>query len=298
MSIRRDRPRRLRRLSMPAMLSKLAVVGGVALLTASCIGGADTPASAPSREAGAQTSVTESPTPTPDPPPEDGDCRQVSVKGLSTIVNDDPAVACKRDHTTVTFAVTEVPRKAARGALSAADERVESAADRICRERFARYAGGDRADRRLSMLTPTYFLPSSEQWTIGARWVRCDVYAYTTPTTLADLPPDLKDALERDRIANEFNRCSPVSPSARGFRHVACSEPHDWRAVAIQSVGKAKERYPGQGTVQGRAERLCEAPVRDYLGTQEAFSYGFEVPQRDSWAEGDRIALCWARTSE
>jgi hypothetical protein len=293
MSIRQDRPRRLR------WLSRLAAIGGATLLTASCFGAGDTPSSsAPSREAGAQSSLTQSPTPTPDPPPDDGDCRQVSVNDLQTIVNDDPAVPCKRHHTVVTFAVTEIPRSAARGALSPADERVEAAADRICRERFARYAGGDRADRRLSMLTPTYFLPSSEQWSIGARWLRCDIYAYATPTALADLPPNLEDALERDRIADRFNRCSPVSPSAAGFRHVACSEPHDWRAVAIQTVGKPNERYPGRETVQGRAQRLCESPVRDYLGTQEAFSYGFEVPQRDSWVEGDRIALCWARTSQ
>jgi len=292
MSIRPDRPRRLR------WLCRLAAIGGATLLTASCFGGGDTPSTAPSRQAGAQSSLSPSPTRAPDPPPDVGDCRRVSVKGLRTIINDDPPVPCKRNHTTFTFAVTDIPRKAARGALAPADEQVEAAADRICRERFARYAGGDRADRRLSMLTPTYFLPPSAQWNLGARWIRCDIYAYATPSTLADLPPDLKDALERDRVADEFTRCSPVSPSAPRFRHVACSEPHDWRAVAIQTVGKPKERYPGQNTVQGRAERLCEAPVRSYLGTQEAFSYGFEVPQRDSWTEGDRVALCWARTSQ
>jgi hypothetical protein len=293
MAIRRDRPRRLRR------LSQLAAIGGAALLTASCFGSGDTPSSsAPASEAGAKSPVTQSPTPTPEPPPENGACRQVSVKGLRTIVNDDPTVACKRKQTTVTFAVANIPASASRGALSAADEQVEAAADRICQKRFTRYAGGSHADRRLSMLTPTYFLPSSEQWNIGARWVRCDIYAYTTPTALADLPPNLKNALERDAIAEDFNRCSPVSPSEPRFRHVACSEPHDWRAVAIQTVGKPKEHYPGSKTVQDRAQRLCEAPVRDYLDTQEAFSYGFEVPQRDSWTEGDRAALCWARTSQ
>jgi Septum formation len=286
-----DRLRRLR------WLPRLAVLGGATLLTASCFGSSDTPAStAPSNEA--ETPVSASPTPTPDPPPENGVCRQVSVGALRTIVNDDPTVPCKRKHTTITYAVSEVPASAAQDALSAADERVEAAADRICLSRFTRYVGGNRADRRLSMLTPTYFLPSSEQWNLEARWVRCDIYAYATPTRLADLPADLKNALEREKVSDKLNRCSPVSPSAAGFRHVACSEPHDWRAVAIQSVGGPKERYPGRNTVQGRAQKKCEAPVRDYLGTQAAFSYGFEVPQRDAWAEGDRVALCWARTSQ
>jgi hypothetical protein len=293
MVMRRDLPRRLR------WLSRLAAIGGATLLTASCFGSGDSPSStAPSSEAGARSPITQSPTPTPEPPPENGACRQVSVKGLRTIVNDDPTVSCKSKHTTVTFAVEEVPESASQDALSAADERVENAADRICQKQFIQYAGGTRADRRLSMLTPTYFLPSSEQWNIGARWVRCDVYGYTTPSTLADLPPNLKNALERPRIAEDFNRCSPVSPSAPQFRHVACSEPHDWRAVSIQTVGKPNEQYPGRNTIQDRAQRLCEKPVRDYLGTQAAFSYGFEVPQKNSWTEGDRVALCWARTSQ
>jgi len=293
MAIRRDRPRRLR------WLSRLAVIGAATLLTASCTGGSPS-STAPSSEAGAKSPITASPTPTPtpDPPPKNGACRRVSVKGLRTIVNDDATVPCKRKHTTVTFAVEKLPASASRGALSAADERVENAANRFCEKRFDHYVGGNRADRRLSMLTPTYFLPSSEQWNIGARWVRCDIYAYETPSALADLPPNLKNALTRDKIAEDFNRCSPVSPSAPSFRHVACSQPHDWRAVAIQTVGKPKERYPGHNTVQDRAQRLCEKPVRDYLGTQAAFSYGFEVPQRDTWTEGDRVALCWAETSQ
>ena len=296
MAIRRDRPRRLR------WVSRLAVIGGAILLTAaSCLSSGDSPSStAPSTEAGAKSPVaTATPSPTPAPPPKNGACRRVSVKGLRTIVNDDPTVPCKHKHTAVTFAVRKVPAPASRGALSPADQSVETAANRICDTRFDHYAGGDRATRRLSMLTPTYFLPSSEEWNIGARWVRCDIYAYATPTTLADLPPNLKNALQRDKIAEDFNRCSPVSPSAASFRHVACSEPHDWRAVAIQTVGKPKEHYPGRNTVQNRAQKLCEKPVRNYLGTQEAFSYGFEVPQRDSWVlEGDRVALCWARTSQ
>jgi len=292
MSMRRDRPRRLR------WLARLVAIGGVTLLTASCFGSGDTTSSpAPSKDAGAQV-TTQTPSPEPEPPPEDGACRDVSVEGLRTIVNDDPTVSCKRSHTTITFAVEEVPASASRDALSAADEQVETAADRTCQQGFNGYVGGNRADRRLSMLTPTYFLPSSEEWELGARWIRCDIYAYATPSTLADLPPRLKNALERSRVADRFTRCSPVSPSARGFRHVACTEPHDWRAVAIETVGRPNERYPGQGTVQNRAQRECEAPVRDYLGTQQAFSYGFEVPQRDSWTEGDRVALCWARTGQ
>ncbi|MDQ4085187.1 MAG: septum formation family protein [Actinomycetota bacterium] len=279
--------------------TQLLAAGAVALLATSCFGSDDAmPRTAPSTQARAEgRTTTPSPSPTPQPPPEEDTCRRVSAEALRTIVNDDPAVPCARRHTVVTFHVGRVPA-GARDALSAADAAVEVAADRKCSRRFRDYAGGTYADRRLSMLTPTYFLPSGEQWTLGARWVRCDAYAYATPTRLADLPRSLEDAFERDRVSDRLTRCSPVSPSAADFRHVACEEPHRWRAVATENVGNRDERYPGRGTVQDRARNRCEEPVREYLGTQESFSYGFEVPQRDAWSEGDRVALCWARTSE
>lgn len=272
-----------------------------ALVLSSCFGAADAPEqAAPSRSVRAEATPSQAtpadPSPTPDPPPEVGECRRVSIEDLRTIVNDDRVVACKRSHTTVTFHVGRIPRAAARDALSSADEHVERAANRICRSRFREHVGGRLVDRRLSMLTPTYFLPSAEQFGRGARWVRCDVYAYATPTRLADLPRSLANALERDRVSDRFTRCSPVSPSARRFRHVACSQRHAWRAVAVRTVGGRSERYPGRPTVENRARDKCEAPVRRYLDTDEAFSYGFEVPRRAAWSEGDRLALCWART--
>jgi hypothetical protein len=281
----------------PALVAGL---GAVALATASCFGSGEAPPNtAPSSRAGAEShapATSPTPSPKPQPAPAEDTCRRVTVKALRTIVNDDPQVPCRRRHTALTFHVGRVPA-GARDSLSAADAAVEFAADRMCRRQFRDYVGGNYADRRLSMLTPTYFLPSSEQWTLGARWVRCDVYAYATPNRLADLPRSLQDAFQRDRVSVNLSRCSPVSPSAARFRHVACSEPHQWRAVAITNVGDPDERYPGRGTVQSRAERQCEQPIRAYLGTEEAFSYGFEVPQRDAWSEGDRVALCWARTS-
>jgi hypothetical protein len=272
----------------------------VLLLTTACFGSSTGPEpSAPSSSAGAAARApTATPTPEPDPPPEEGECRGVSVAQLRTIVNDEPPVPCRRPHTVVTYFVDTLPESATRDAIAPADERVEAAADRICRSQFADYVGGNRSDRRLSMLTPTYFLPPSEQWNFGARWVRCDVYAYATPTRLADLPRSLEGALERGRTSEDFARCSPVSPNAQSFRHVVCTEPHQWRAVATTTVGGENERYPGARTVQERARSRCEAPVREYLQTDAAFSYGFEVPQQDAWSDGDRIGLCWARTAE
>ncbi len=292
MTIPRDRRR----------MTALAALG-IAALLASCTGTADAPPeAAASRSVGASPSQppTASPTPTPtrEPPPEEGECRGVSIAQLRTIINDEPAVPCRRPHTVVTFYVGRLPEAATRDAIAPADERVEAAADRICRSRFRDHVGGSRTRRRLSMLTPTYFLPPSEQFNAGARWVRCDVFAYATPQRLADLPRSLEDALERDRAVDRFDRCSRVSPSSPRFAHVACAEPHGWRAVAVRPVGRPGERYPDARTVQDRARARCEDPVRDYLGTQDAFSYGFEVPQPDAWAEGERSALCWAQTSE
>jgi Septum formation len=282
-------------------VTRLATACAVVLLAGACFGSSSGPeptAPSASAKAAAGPAATETAPPEPDPPPKEGECRGVSVDQLRTIINDEPPVPCKRAHTVVTFFVGTLPESATEDAIAPADERVEAAADRTCRSRFDGYVGGNRRDRRLSMLTPTYFLPPSEQWNRGARWVRCDVYAYATPTELTDLPRSLEGVLNRDRTSARFGRCSPVSPNAPGFRHVICQEPHQWRAVAITTVGGAKEAYPGPRTVQDRARESCEEPVRDYLQTDAAFSYGFEVPQRDTWSDGDRAGLCWARTNE
>jgi hypothetical protein len=281
--------------------ARLTAACAAALLASGCFGSSTGPEpTLPSKSAGAAAAQapSESATPDPEPPPEVGECRGVSIDQLRTIVNDEPSVPCGRAHTVVTFFVDTLPESATRDAIAPADERVETAADRTCRSEFPDYVGGNASDRRLSMLTPTYFLPPSEQWNFGARWVRCDVYAYATPTELANLPRSLEGALDRNRTGQDFARCSPVSPNAEGFRHVICQEPHQWRAVATTTVGGDNERYPGARTVQDRARQRCEEPVRDYLQTDAAFSYGFEVPQSDAWSDGDRIALCWARTNE
>jgi Septum formation len=297
MSILRGRSRRV---------AGLVVLCTLALAATACTGAEDTAApSAPSTSVGVAgpasgrppASPSPSPRPSPDPPPDEGVCRRVTIKELRTIVNEERTVRCRSRHTVVTYHVGRLPRDVAATATSAGDERVENAADRVCRTRFRGFVGGEFADRRMSMLTPTYFLPSAEQFALGARWLRCDVYAYATPSRLATLPPRLRNALERDVVSANFGRCSPVSPSHRKFKHIVCRRPHHWRAVAVQNLGGAEERYPGSAIVQERARNRCEARVRDYIGTEEAFSYGFEVPRRKAWAGGDRNGLCWARTS-
>jgi hypothetical protein len=280
---------------------RLTVLVTAGLLVGACTTGGEPPAeSAPTSSAGAAepTAPATSPSAAPEPPPAADTCRSLSPGDLRSIVDESPTVSCRRPHTVRTFHVGEIPASAARDALSSADAEVETAADRQCRRRFRSYVGGDGSDRRLTMLTPTYFLPPTDQFSLGARWVRCDVYAYATPTQLLELPPRLEGALDRRRTAAALARCSPVSPSAPRFRHVVCSRPHRWRAVATQELGRPNERYPGGGAIQRRARSRCEAPVRDYLTTDAAFSYGFEVPRRDAWAEGDRLGLCWARTAQ
>lgn len=277
------------------------VLASSALVLSSCTLGGEpaAPSSAPPSSAAVSDPLpTRTDSPDPDPPPREGACRRVSATGLDSIVDDSPVVACRKRHTAETFFVGTLPKSATRGATTAGRARVERAADRICRTRFREHVGGDRADRRLTLLRPTYFLPASEQFALGARWVRCDVYAYATPDRLAALPRATKGFLSRERASAALDRCSPVSPSRREFRHVACRQAHRWRAVAVLPLGGRQEEYPGLRRAQNRAERRCESPVRRYLDTTDAFSYGFEVPRRDAWQAGDRLALCWARTNE
>jgi Septum formation len=63
-------------------------------------------------------------------------------------------------------------------------------------------------------------------------------------------------------------------------------------------LGPADAGFPGPKQLSDHARSHCEGRVREYLGTEDAFSYGFEVPRRESWKQGTRHGMCWAETSD
>lgn len=252
----------------------------------------------PAEESVEPSSPTLTPTPAASPPPSSGSCRVLRPRDLNTVVNDTPTVPCKQRHTAVTFHVGKLPAGAVEGATSSGDDKVEAAAERMCSREFSDYVGGTRGNRMLTSLRSTFFLPDAEQFDLGARWVRCDLFAYADDTALAELPGRLKGALDNADLRADLGICSRVSPKHPKFMHIICTRDHQWRAVSRVRLGKEQAKFPGGPELSDQAAAACRKVVRNYLDTREAFSYGFEVPRRESWADGDRFGFCWAETPE
>ena len=152
----------------------------------------------------------------------------------------------------------------------------------------------------LTSLRAAFFLPDSEQFELGARWVRCDAYASASAddARLTELPETLEGALDNARLRAELGICSRVSPERATFRHIICTRDHHWRAISRLRLGSVDAAYPGGPQLRRTGSHRCKDVARDYLDARDGFSYGFEVPRRKAWAGGDRFGLCWAQTTD
>jgi Septum formation len=281
----------------------------VVALTASCTGAGDlvqgeagtaSPRASIDSTGQPQPSDSISGSPTPRPvdagTPRAGVCRKIRLSDLNTVVNDRPGVPCRGDHTSVTYHVGTLANRVAADASSSGDDRVEAAADRLCARAFPPYVGGTRSDRALSSLRITYFLPEAQEFQAGARWVRCDLFAYASQTALAALPGRMMKALDKPVVRSRMGICSTVGPDRPTFEHIVCARAHRWRAVSLVRLDDDAAPFPGPRRLAQRARQRCEPIVRAYLDTREAFAYGFEVPRAASWNNGQRFGYCWARS--
>jgi hypothetical protein len=89
-----------------------------------------------------------------------------------------------------------------------------------------------------------------------------------------------------------------AQPQATEAQRVECSTPHDAEVVGLLTYEDGPDAaYPGQEQVAALAEDQCAALFEDYVG--EAFGQSSLQlltlwPTEDSWAGGDREAVCLA----
>lgn len=289
--MRSEPPPAVRRSGAAAVLAAALVV--LALL-AGCAGGSDpADAGSPSTEGSAGgTSASPAPTATPPPPvPTEGQCRSLTLEQATAPVDTTPAVGCRTRHTAVTVAVGALPLLA-RGHLLAVDSAaVRRRVAASCPASLLERAGGDTTARRLSRLRVVWFTPSLEQADAGADSYRCDVVAVRDEDRLLPLPRRFAGMLDRPGALDTFGTCGTAAPGARGFRRVACAEPHRWRAV--DTVGlPARARYL-DGAVTDRGDSACEDVASARADGALRYSWAFEWPTRAQWREGQRYGWCW-----
>ncbi len=285
-------------------MRRLAVlVLGAALILTACSGGGgvDDPTTSGSPAGPSSSGIAPGDPSAPDasarppratspPRPKAGACYRLTYDDALAPTVDTAPVRCRRGHTAVTFHVGTLDT-VVDGHLVAVDAaRVRTQAATVCPRRLPRYLGADTVQMRLTVLRAVWFSPSLAQSDEGQDWFRCDVIAPTGDTigTLATPP---RGALATAAGRTAYGVCGTAEPGTRGFRLVACSQPHRWRAVAdYELAGKV---YPGRARVRQVAADRCRDVGKSRAEDPLNYRWGFDYPSKGQWRSGTRYGLCW-----
>jgi hypothetical protein len=75
---------------------------------------------------------------------------------------------------------------------------------------------------------------------------------------------------------------------------VECDQPHDNEVYAVVTV--EGDRFPGEVTIQGRADEMCLDAFEPFVGFDyetSVLDFGWLVPTAETWEFGDRVIACF-----
>ncbi|MBF4163400.1 septum formation family protein [Nocardioides acrostichi] len=283
---------------MSRLRTPLAVLAaGTALLLAGCSG-----EESPSPEtagSSAPTSSAASATPTKPaaaksaPTPAKGACYRLSYdQALAPTATRKPTPCSTRDTTTFTFEVGQLSTNVGGHLLAVDSARVRNQPATTCPAALSRFVGGGTDALRLSVLRSVWFTPTVEQSDAGASWFRCDLVALAEQGELAPLVGRLRGVLATPEGRTRYGLCSPAEPGTTGYLRIPCSQKHSWRAIQVVDI--AGDSYPGEDTVRAAGQSQCENAGRDAASDPLDFTWGYEWPTKEQWADGQDYGLCWA----
>jgi hypothetical protein len=266
----------------------------LALALTSCEGGGTTPeAKGTGVDPPSKTQPTQAIA--PPPAPSVGECRDLTYAEISLYSNESNAQPCSKPHTAYTFAVAQLPDDVAFDGVKIENDAVQDAAADACRTEFVSYIGGGTADRALTRLTVTYFVPKQPGFDAGAHWVRCDIVALQSESSLAELPAKLKGFLDGEKTG-DYDVCSRGDPAVSASKLIMCTQDHTYRAVAAIRLGAAGAPYPGEQETLGLGKRDCKQKISELLGVGGGFTYSWTYPSAGDWSAGQRFGYCWNQT--
>lgn len=244
--------------------------------------------------------TTATPTETTQPPepkqptPVARQCRRLppSEAVLGVAFRPSRAVPCVKAHNAQTYFVGRLDGGARTAAQRGNRGQVYAQASGRCRRNLVDWLGGDGADLALSQFTFVVGVPSADDLSAGARWLRCDVVARRTLSSFLALPRSTAGILTTAKAA-QYHVC--VKGDIAQAKTVVCRLPHRWRGATAVRLGSAGSAFPGGKVVTARMRSTCETQVRNYLGTTSAFSYGWIRPTRSLWQRGERYGICFAK---
>jgi len=245
-------------------------------------------ACSPSKEQAA--SPTPSPTATSSSPtaeatvdkPAVGECRLEQPTDIPPSTNETPPVPCSEPHTAYTAAVLQLPQE-----TSYAGSAVGHLVGAQCPRAVQRATGLDARTLTMSILTLSWFIPTDAEQEAGARWVRCDVNAYTydgnTPDAIYELPGlPIKDNALPESLRLCFR--GGVQPT-----RVSCSEEHTYRAETAVRLPTHGEPYPSATAMRARVTTACTRALGSHA------DLAWTSPSRDDWAVDQAWVACLTR---
>lgn len=260
-------------------LATAALVAVTAL--SGCDDGGDDAASAPEPTAAAVSTRA----------PEVRACYDLDVAAGLELSSSVPAVRCGRRHTAVTVAVGEVRTRVKGTLIPLESARAQRQIASTCKAKVDRHVGGSTETRRLSRVQAVWFSPSSAQIAAGARWFRCDLVVAGTQANFTPLPKRTRGLLDGATALNRYGTCGTTAPGAKGFRRVACSLEHSWRARASIDLPKGT-KYLAKAAGKAADSTCRDVEARRATGSTK-LRWSFEWPTKAQWTAGQRYGLCW-----
>jgi len=233
-----------------------------------------------------------------------GDCWTSTVKTADQAAawTASGAVGCAAKHQLLTYAVVAVKSSKSNWRTSDGnlDDGIATAAYRACDAKFWKTFPEAPDNGRLARY---FFVPPTEQWKKGARWVRCDVGVFKTGSladdpVFASLPPTvvtLQKQLEStpDVFANCVTTTDPsgdTGPYDDPDAVIAdCTQDYQWRFESdFTFPDEADAPYPTDDAFDAVDQAKCGDAA-----DEDGSDWVVYVPTESQWAAGSRDASCW-----
>ena len=235
--------------------------------------------------------------PVDEEPPALGACRLLTPEDVAQPANRTEAVDCAEPHTAETYAVGQLPRSFEDAAYD--DAQLGAWAYSTCSKAFMEFLGADESLVMRTLMSWAWFRPSKDAWDDGARWYRCDVVGGGEQSKEYVELPETAKGLLLGRPKDRWMVCAD-GPTVAGSVKVACTEPHQWRAVTTISLegelGGEGVPYPGDRIVEVTTRDFCSTSVGAALGYPVDYDFGFTWFHEAEWEAGNRRSVCWAKT--
>ncbi len=216
--------------------------------------------------------------------PSVGQCRTLTLAQASAASNTTAASRCRSAHNDRVIAVKNLPKGVSWGELNTR-RKVNTMAVKLCYPAFRAALGQSDQVRDRTAYSYLYFVPTAQQRSNGARWLRCDL-TLRKASSLGNLPTDHKPALKSKKVPRGVARCL----AGKALVTTTCSSPHSYRAAAAVKIPAKK--YPGRHAMIKIGRNRCPAII-----TTDA-DFRFTWSGKTVWnVARDHTLVCYNRTS-